>query len=62
MVVLYRPFLLVGVSLRASLPLSLAYTTMRALCHDHLSESLSYGHVRLEGVDELVDNFGKLEE
>lgn len=33
-------------------PHSLAYTTMTVLCHEHLEESLSYGHVRLEKVDE----------
>ena len=42
-------------------PHSLAYTTMRVLCHDHIEESLSYGHVRLLNVGELAGSLGALD-
>ena len=49
-----------AVNLLFDCPHSINYTSMQVLCHDHLYESLSYTHVRLEGYDALENSLGSL--
>ena len=50
-----------AVNLLFRCPHSINYTTCKSLCHDHLYESLSYSHVRLEGVGDLAGSLGALD-